>query len=61
MIKRKKKLKKNLKKNLNIAALEINIRKNMRFDSHGISDILENPRLYRKKRCFRKEDKYLSR
>jgi len=60
MTKRKKKLKKDLKKNLNIAALEINIRKNMRLDSHGIADIIQNPRRYRKKRCFRKQDKYLS-
>ena len=59
MIKRKKKLK-NLKKNLNITALEINIRKNMRLDSHGIADIINNPKRYRKKRCFRKQDKYLS-
>lgn len=61
MTKQKKKLRKDLKENLNIDALEINIRKNMRLDSHGIVDIINNPRQYRKKRCFRKQDRYLSR
>jgi len=58
--KRKKLPRRNLK-NLNIDALEINIRKNSRLGSHGISEIIANPKRYRKKRCFRKEDKYISR
>ena len=56
-----KKLPRRTLKNLNTVALEINIRKNSRLGSHGISEIIANPKRYRKKRCFRKEDKYISR
>ena len=59
-VKRKKLPRRNLN-NLNIDVLEINIRKNSRLGSHGISEIIANPKRYRKKRCFRKEDKYISR